>query len=218
VSGISRLFLNATIKDICVVPGKDGMDVLFMTVLRDGELYLEALSTWAESTLGEFLQSASFMIVDNTNLITGLDHLNGKNVQVVGDNNYLGVYNVQGGAIELLDQIGEPINVSQALVGLPYSAKITTLPLTTRDPGSTKRFTRISARGLFTSRVIINGERPADRDPRVLQNRSQGLDLFADYEVAHLGADRVQFISIEENVPLRSEVIGLFGTVSQNSV
>jgi hypothetical protein len=196
--------------------------VLFLTILRkingQDRLYLEALSVWAESTLGEYLQSASMTVVGNFNLITGLDHLEGQNVQVVGDNNYLGIYTVQNGTIGLVDQIGQPIDVSQCLVGLPYSAKMTTLPLVSKSPGGSKRFTKITARGLFSTRVVINGERPADRDPAAPQNRSQPLDLFEDYEVAHLGTSKTQFISIEEDVPLRSEIIGLWGEVSENSV
>ena len=222
VMGWSRINLNAVAKDACVVADEDGVDVLFVTVQRwiEGVLYtyVEAFRNWVDGGRYEYTQSSS-LIVPVGNIISGLQHLIGRNVQVIGDGNYLGSYVVDSsGDVTLVDSTGEPIYVTAAVVGLAIQAKIVTLPIVGNDPTASKRRPKITVRGLFSSRVIINGERPADRAPATLMDTSQQVDIFRDYKVANLGWDDAPTITIEENAPVRSELIGVFGTVQANDL
>jgi hypothetical protein len=61
-----------------------------------------------------------------TDIITGLDHLNGKNVRVIGDGYNLGEYLV---GKEIPNQIELPVEVLTAVVGLEYIPLLETLPI-----------------------------------------------------------------------------------------
>jgi hypothetical protein len=49
-------------------------------------------------------------------------------------------------------------------------------------------------------------------------DRSQSLDLIADLKVANFGSDIYQLVEIEESLPYRSEILGMYGTTTSNSV
>jgi hypothetical protein len=222
--GWSRLNFNANVIDAAVIPDDTGFEVLYLLVERTlngvKKLVLESMPQWRDIGIFTYMNSYSIFIPDvPTNIITGMEHLANVLVQVVGDGNYLGTHKVSPtGTIELLNQIGNPIDVTVAEVGLAMSANLQTLPLITQDPTSFKRYTKIYVRVIGSLRPIINGERPADRDPATLQNVSQGLDLIRDDEIAHLGTDAWQLVTITETIPYRLEVIGIYGSGTQNSI
>lgn len=223
VMGWSRIVLDDPVKDACVLKNDEGQDVLFIVIERTDNAgnpvqYLEAFADWTEFTNNEYLQSTVRYTLAGTNVVTGLDHLEGKTVQVVADGDYIGNYVVTAGQIELVDQLGLAINASDVLVGLPMRAVMQTLPIITDDPGSIKRFNKIEVRGVFTSTTLINGVRPNERSPSTFMGQSEPLSFFIDYEVMNLGSDKYQVIRIEENLPVRSEVIGIFGTLKASSV
>jgi hypothetical protein len=58
-----------------------------------------------------------------TTTLTGLGHLNGGIITVLGDGVPLGQFVVSGGAVTL------PVAVSQAVAGIPYTAKLQTMQL-----------------------------------------------------------------------------------------
>ena len=66
--------------------------------------------------------------------------------------------------------------------------------------------------------TIINGERVRDRSPSREMGRSESLSFVADHKVANTGWDSLQTITIEETVPYRSEVLGIFGKLQDNSL
>jgi hypothetical protein len=222
--GWSRLNFNAPVIDAIQLPDDNGRDVLFFLIERTlngvKTLVMESMPTWNDSARFTYMGSYSYFIPpDKTNHITGLEHLINERVQVIGDGQFLGTYVVaEDGSIDLFDQIGNPIEVDSAVVGLAMSARLTTLPLVTQDPMSHKRYTKIYVRTLSSLRPLINGERPSDRDPSTRQNQSQYLDILRDNEVAHLGTDALQAVDITEVIPYRLEVLGIYGSGTQNSV
>ena len=222
VVGWSRIQLSGIVHDACVLPDANGVDVLFVTVSRrlDGveTLYIEAFRDWTDWTNGDYLQSSNKYVLNNTNVITGLDHLEGKRVDVVADNNYMGNYIVEAGTITMLNELGDPMNASTALVGLPMSAHLALNPLATNTPGDNKRYINIQVRGVFTTWSEINGERVQDRSPGTLMGNSEPIQWFTDYKVLNLGSDLYQAIRIDEYVPYRSELLGVFGKVKANSL
>lgn len=223
ISGWSRLNFNAQVKDACVLVDDEGNDVLYLTILRwiNGvkKLYVEAITDWFEAAEWTHLQSYSvFLPPTPTNVISALDHLEGLDVQVIGDRNYLGTYKVSGGVVTLIDDKGDPIKVSAATVGLAMPCTLVTMPLVGQDPGSKKRYASLSVRTLASARPLVNGERSATRAPLTLQNRSQYLDYVYDSTIQPLGWDEFAPVRIEEVTPQRVEVAGIFGKVKGNSV
>lgn len=220
----SRMNFNAQVRDVAVVAGNDGRDILFFTVERYNDLgekvlSLEAVANWVEEVDWAYLNSHTPFSLDvASNVLTGLDHLDGKSVQVVGDGNYLGYFTVENGQVELIDQTNQPIEVYTAMVGLPIKAKMRTLPLIGPDPGGPKRYPKLYVRTLVGTRPIVNGERMPDRDPVTPQEYSQPVDLFYDHEALQMGWDSTQVITIEEDTPIRSEIVAIFGTVKGSSL
>lgn len=76
--------------------------------------------------------------------ISGLDHLEGKDVAVVADGNVVSGLTVSGGAITL------PRNASKVTVGLPYTCSIETLDVDTGELAAT-----LKAKSISISKVVI---------------------------------------------------------------
>lgn len=62
-------------------------------------------------------------IGEPTNVLANLDHLEGETVAVLGNGKFVGLFVVEDGAITI------PVEVTKAHVGLPFTAKLETLPL-----------------------------------------------------------------------------------------
>ena len=88
--------------------------------------------------------------------LSGLDHLEGEEVAILGDGNVFPRQTVVDGAVTL------PNAVTRAIVGLPYSCKGKTLPLIVPDAGvegKRKRIVAVSPR-LINSRGLKMGDHP----------------------------------------------------------
>jgi len=228
ITGWSRITLGAKVIDACVIVDDVGQDILYVLVQRlvDGvqKLFMEAFVDWTDFDSLEYLSSHRTVIPPGgaTNVIDDLDHLEGEIVQVVGSNaesdgDYLGSFLVTGGEITLVNQVGVDINVTKAVVGRPMTSRMRTLPPASDDPGSKKRYTDISVRVRGSTKPIINGERPADRTPQTPMDTSEPLDFINDYKTLSLGTDLLQIITIEETVPFRSEILGIYGKLRESS-
>ena len=82
--------------------------------------------------------SDSYLTYDGaaTGTLSGLDHLEGQEVEVLGDGGYMGVYTVSSGAIDM-----SPFTTEKATVGLNYDKYFITNPLNIgRAAGTTKGF------------------------------------------------------------------------------
>jgi len=44
------------------------------------------------------------------------------------------------------------------------------------------------------------------------------LSIINNHKVANLGHDPLQLITIEENIPFRSEILGIFGKLTESSI
>lgn len=214
------------IKDIAVVADENGLDILFLTVLRkiDGveKLYLECITNWRESEEWIYTQSTKhFNFETPTDTITGLDHLEGKVVQVKAPGRYIGFYTVSDGQITLTTGTGFEatgdltVTVTNCSVGLGHRAYIKTLPPEKVDPGAKSRYVDFSLRILASTRPIVNGERPADRSPQTVMDVSEPLDLIADVHITKFGWDAYQVIEVAEHLPFSCEILGIYGKVSQ---
>jgi hypothetical protein len=90
------------------------------------------------------------------------------------------------------------------------------MPPEKQEPGAKSRYIDFSVRTIGSTRPYINGERPDDRDPLSPLNRSQPLDYINDLQVSTRNWNPYQIIEIAEHVPLRLEVLGIYGKLESN--
>lgn len=228
VNGWSRYRVaQGVVTDICVQPDNSGMDVVYLVVRRKVEgvdkLFLEAIANWSEGASWDYTSSTVVVnLATSGATITGLAHLEGQRVQVYDNNNYYGTFTVSGGSITVTDQAGNNIDLALVRVGLLNPCYMKTLPPETLDPGAKMRYVDFSVRVLFSSNPVINtdpptfGQRPPERNPSTPLNQSQPVSIISDLTVSKAGWDPYQIITIEENLPLPCEILGVYGKLRAN--
>jgi hypothetical protein len=246
VGGWSRLDVGDDIIDIEVTVHPDGYDVLWLLVQRtvEGvrEVHLEGIYDWTDTNYAwDYLTDSRVYGGGIRTQITGLEHLAGKYVDVVvagstvpssgavvSQTGYIGEYQVSvGGTINPVDDTGKPIEFNTAWVGYGMRSQFATLPLGAADPGASKRYVTLSARIRASTRPRVQVskqghtgefERPAEREQNTPMNYTQPLDILHDIKVANLGSDDYQIVLIEERLPFRSEILGIYGKAVARSL
>jgi hypothetical protein len=146
-----------------------------------------------------------------TDSLSGLGHLEGETVQIVGDGTVLAPQVVTGG------QVGLSQTVSTAFVGLPYVCRGRTMPVEVpvrglTGQGTRKRWVNLRARVQGTACLVLHGEAIPFRQPHMPQN--QGVAPFTgDREVMALGYDRFGMVSFVVDKPLPATVLGVLGVL-----
>lgn len=152
-----------------------------------------------------------------TATITGLGHLEGATVKVVGDGAVFPDAVVTGGQVTL------PQAVQCAFVGLEYIPRGKTMPVDApvRGPtqqGRRKRWVSLRARVEGTACLVLKPtpqsqpERIPFRQPHMPQN--QGVAPFSgDREVTPLGWDRMGMIEFYVDQPLPATILGIMGVL-----
>jgi len=172
------------------------------------QLYLEEQNngTYMDSSLTVTLETPS-------NIITGLDHLAGLPVQALINNE--GVYGSDAvvqldGTLELNTEVFEAtvgLKISSSWAGTPYA-----LP---KDNGSSfaskKVWNRIGMR-LLGARPSINNQQPDIRSSTDQMDQSPPF-FVGDAEVSTLGHDQLGLIFFNQNEPLASTIIALYGEI-----
>ena len=170
-----------------------------------------------ESSSGVNAKLDSFSSVfdaGGTNVITGLDHLEGMTVRPIVDGAVNPLQVVIGG------QITTPQTGIRLVAGIPYTAKIVTLPPDVPQDqirSWKKRWNKVWALMYNSKAPIINGVRPPDRTPstpmdEVEPNTSQ------HYKTVNLGWDDNGQITIEEDLPVNMNVLAIYGEMGTESV
>jgi hypothetical protein len=126
------------VKSVACIP-QDGEDTLYMVVEReiDGvtRQYVEQLASalWEDLADAVYLDSAISYSGASATTISGLEHLEGETVSAVSDGAVESGLVVTGGAVTLAEA------TTAAVIGLPYTALIETLPPGFASPnGSTQ--------------------------------------------------------------------------------
>lgn len=122
VAGWHRYETEGDIESVAVIPTA-GNDQVWITVKRNNKRFIEVLS---DINSNIFLDSAIEYSGTATRTITGLTHLEGLDVSVLGNEAYIGDYTVSSGQIVIPNDKNE---ITQAIVGLSYNADIETMPL-----------------------------------------------------------------------------------------
>jgi hypothetical protein len=131
--------LAPRVESIAVLPAADGTtDDLWLAITRDingSEVtYIERINKEyaRDSILNDstsitdkpvYVDAAKYQTGAATDTITGLSHLEGEEVQVVGDGFYLGTFTVTG------NQVVVPDDYEEFIVGLAFESALKTLPL-----------------------------------------------------------------------------------------
>lgn len=147
-----------------------------------------------------------------TTTLTGMEHLEGKTVEIVGDE---ATYPSQ-----IVPSSGELIinpGASDIYVGLGYTPKLVTnrpeVQIQGTSQGLKKQWNKIIARVLETKGIKINGKivparsslDPMDTGPTATSG---------DIPVENLGWDTDGRITIEQPLPLPAHIVAIFGTLS----
>ncbi|TPQ24937.1 hypothetical protein [Methylomonas koyamae] len=125
---------DGEVESCCVIP-ENNADVLYLIVKRiiNGETkrYVEMLDLRNPATAADafFVDSGLTYSGAATNVISGLEHLEGKTVAILGNGQVMTPKVVTGGQITLDDGV----TVTKAQIGLPITADLKTLPLWFQD-------------------------------------------------------------------------------------
>lgn len=149
--------------------------------------------------------------------IIGLDHLEGETVTVVIGTVVIAGLVVAAGAVQLdVEHAG-----GAATIGLPLPAmKAVTLPpeVVSRrgsSAGSKKRYAQIGVRLNRSAFPIVNGHRVPDRTPATPMDEGEPL-FTGDVQIRNLGWEENGAITIEQDLPLRTEILAIFGDLQVN--
>ena len=146
--------------------------------------------------------------------LDGLDHLEGETVQVVVDGAVSESQTVSSGSITAADS-GNSI-----YAGKQIESMIKTLPPDTQGESIRswkKRWNQVYALMYQSPPPIINGTRPPDRSPSTPMGQPEPFTDDA-YPVITLGWDENGQVTIEEDLPVPSNVLSIYGQFSRESL
>jgi len=149
-----------------------------------------------------------------TNIITGLDHLEGEKVRILVDGAVEPIKTVVGGQVTT-ERTG--INL---FAGIPYKSTIITLPPDVPQGqirSYKKRWNKTWALMLDSKQPIINGTRPPERTPSTPMDTVEP-DQTGHYKTIALGWDDFGTITIEEDLPVHMTVLAIYGEMEAESL
>lgn len=165
----------------------------------------------------EFLDSyATADSVTPINVITGLDHLEGKTVLSLVDGAVDVPRVVVGG------QITTQNSGLHLVAGMPYTARIRTLPADDAFRGGQirsykKRWNKVWALMLDSNAPIINGVRPPDRTPATPMDTPEPKSS-GHFKTVNLGWDDFGQITIEQDLPVAMHILAIYGEMNAETL
>lgn len=124
VIGWHRIATDGAIKSVCILPN-NFEDVIYLTVERGGKSCLERLAAREYDTISDAVYCDSCVTVTGENLmsVSGLDHLEGKTVQVFADGAVQLDKTVTNGTVTL------ETKVNKVTCGLGYESILSPMPI-----------------------------------------------------------------------------------------
>jgi hypothetical protein len=221
--GWSTIHIQGNVIDITVMANSHGVDIPYAVIQRsiEGEfrLYVEGIPSFTEGASPVYMDSNVFQSNLTSSVVTGLDHLNGKRVQVVTEYGYMGDWVVLNGQIDLVDNNGAPLDFTQVSVGLSQPCSIATLPpvVSATSGGflAKLRYNEVLVRVRDSTAPLIfvskweNIVRPPDRSPGTAMDTVAVIPGVTDVKVVNLGWDDKQQVAFLENTPNRLEILAV---------
>ena len=208
--GWSEHDLSDEVKSNTIV-NEDGVDVQWILVERNGVLYYEKYSE-------EYLDShISIDLGTPNNVVTGLDHLIGREVRIIADGKMHPIRIVENDGSLVLDY-----DATNVVVGLGYNSKMVTLPqINDVESGNTlpffKRFSDMFVAIIESARPIINGQDTFLRQPATTMGERE-LFTTEIVEISEDGWDINSEITIEQPLPLPLTIAAVGGKLKENKV
>lgn len=223
--GWSRISLSGNVVDITVLTNAQGVDVPYAIIQRSiggvFKLYVEGIPQFVEgNTDSIYMDSNVFQSNLTSSTISGLDHLEGRAVQVVTEHGYVGEWVVIGGEITLTDNNGENLEFTQAAVGLAQPCALVTLPpvVSSSSGGFTAklRYNEINIRVRNSTAPLVTSDlwvtdfvRSPDRSPSTAMDTVAVLRGVQDVKMANLGWSGFSNVTLYEDTPNRFELLAL---------
>lgn len=185
-------------------------------VLHQGEVYTP--NPLALPAKREEPPSSHWILIEpNPTNVQGLEHLEGETVQVVVDGTVTEAV-VAGGEVPL--PAGAAVEGQIVTLGLPFRSSAKTLPPEGGNPagtaqGAKRRRPRVIVRLNESAHPLVNGERAPERSPDT--EMDTGEPLFTGDDEIH-AADWADdgAVTIEQDLPLQTEVLAIFGSLQVN--
>jgi hypothetical protein len=159
------------------------------------------------------------------NVITGLSHLEGKEVGVLVDDAWTGLHTVEDGMVTLSDDAITDTNPYNGVstVGLMYEGEILTFEMATGNArgvslGTLRRWNKLVIRLLDSALPKVQGQLPADRNPTSYMSLAETIVAgIVNRKVRNLGWNDGN-VTIVQDRPYPTHIIGLYGEFnSENS-
>ena len=147
--------------------------------------------------------------------ISGLTHLEGKTVSILGDNAVYPDATVSSGSITLGSA------VTSANIGLKYTSTLVTLPVEDGNPAGTaqgrrKRWNEIYVRLHNSFFPKINSILPPVRHPSTVMGTPEPKTT-GDVKIQNIGYDLEGLVTVTQDLPGPTHVLSIFGTLSVNT-
>ncbi len=208
------VFTDSSIESATVVNGNLGSDIFAALKQGNGKMVilLDSYAVDARTDMDSTIQRP----IEAGDIVTGLDHLEGLEVDIKVDGAVHPSKTVVSGQITL-DYSG-----TSCLVGIGFPKRIKTVPLDVGGDGGTgsgelKHWAKIYVRTVDSYIPKINGTRPPTRSPATPMNEPEG-SATDDIQVTDLGRTRLAQITIEQDLPLRLTILSLFGIEGQAGI
>ena len=215
ISAHTHSFTNGTVESFIILPANNAQDdemwcIMKRTINGSTVRYVE----YFDDDLG--LDSALTASAAGTRTISGLSHLEGETVQIIGDG---AVYNdqvVTSGSVTIND---DEIDITDVEVGLHTDSTAVTIEpyVELRNGvsfGRTKSWGELNVKVINTLTLDINGQRILARDVDDLMHSvptTPAKDVFT--VMGDDPADDCQ-VTIEKKFGLKAHVLGLYGQMS----
>jgi hypothetical protein len=219
-----RVDIGATVRSATVVRTFFGDD-LWLSVTRGGAFLLERLPLYDNPGNATYVDSAVTGTVAAATF-GGLSHLEGQTVRVLVAGATGAALRddqvVTGGQITISDYDAATDNGKVIIVGLPYTATATTLPLEGGNPAGTsqmakRRRPKVRLRLNESALPLVNGNRAPDRTPATPMGDPEP-PFTGDVDMRVLGWSEDGAVTLEQDLPFRTEILALFSTAQVNEV
>lgn len=153
------------------------------------------------------IADSSWTLAEAVDTVIGLDHLEGREVAVVGDGDYLGLFTVEDGEITF------PRAYSLITVGLPYECELHSLPLSNlqlQSDGRKKRVIGAAVRLLESQGLEIGVDKYYEVKPAVPTYWGQQPALMSEITKITVESkfERDQVLKFKQRYPVPAAILG----------
>lgn len=219
------------VKSLTVVSNSNG-SVMWQAVKRDNGIYIEYveaqgvynvnLDSWVSRSSKNNPDPEDDEIIEDGGkwYAIKLEHLEGEEVFILQDGANGGFQTVTSGRVEIIAP--DPTIIKEVIVGLPYIATAQLLPVETGDTNQSiqsfmQRRTNMTLRLVDSIIPKINGILSAERGGSSVMDLKEP-NTTDDIEYVIMNWDKGSSIVITQDLPLRTEIVGVFGKTESYKV